>query len=343
MYRAKRSYWIIAVILLLGFSSPEFSKALQQGSGGFGRADVGNLRVRITYSDDRATTVRARVRLFAAGASEVVAEGFCNDAGMVEFNAVPVGGYHLIVSGEGLQETDSGSFEVDSRKTTQSIFVAVRRTGENNAATGGKPGTPSVSVDQLRIPEEARNKVNEANQLMAKADWVGAIGRLNQAIAIYPTYAEAYNNLAVAHARLGNRSRAREALLKAISVDDHFVPGLVNLSHMEEREQHYQAAETLLSKAVAVDPSNAETLTLLCRAHFLAKHNDTAIDVAHRVHAMPHGSFAIVHYIAARAYQRENRTSEAIAEFKTLLQEEPSGARADAVRKELADTESRGH
>jgi len=91
MYRAMRYARIVAIILL-GFTFPEFSKTLQLGSGGFGRADVGNLRVRTTYLDDRAATVRARVRLFAAGNSEVVAEGFCDDAGMVEFNAVPVGG-----------------------------------------------------------------------------------------------------------------------------------------------------------------------------------------------------------------------------------------------------------
>ena len=178
---------------------------------------------------------------------------------------------------------------------------------------------------------------------MAKADWAGAIGRLNQAIAIYPAYAEAYNNLAAAESHLGNRNRAREALQKAISVNDHFAPALVNLANLEQRDQNHQAAETLLTKAVAIDPSNAETLTLLCRAQLLDKHYDAAIATAHRVHAMPHGSFAMVHYMAARAYQREGRTSDAIAEFKTLLQEEPTGARADAVRKELAELESKAH
>ena len=342
MCRVKRYAWTIA-ILFLGFTSPEFSKALQMGSGGFGRTDVGNLRVRITYADDRATTVQARVRLFSAGNSEVIAEGFCDDAGAVEFNAVPIGSYHLIVSGEGLQETDSGSFEVDSRKTTQSIFVAVRRAGENSGAPGDRRGGPSVSVNQLKIPEDARNKLNEATLLMGKADWAGAIGRLNQAIAIYPAYAEAYNNMAAADARLGHWAEAREALRKATTVDDHFAPGFVNLGHLEEREQKYDAAETLFAKAVAIDPSNPETLTLLCRAQLLDKHYDAAIATAHKVHGMPHNAFAIVHYIAARAYQHENRTSDAIAEFKTLLQEEPSGARADAVRKELAVLESKGH
>jgi tetratricopeptide (TPR) repeat protein len=132
-------------------------------------------------------------------------------------------------------------------------------------------------------------------------------------------------------------------LQKATSVDDHFAPGFANLGHLDEREQNFQAAETQYAKAAALDPSNVATLTYLCRAQLLDKHYDAAIATAHRVHGMPHSQLAMVHYIAARAYQHENRTSDAIAEFKIMLQEEPSGARADAVRKEVAQMESKGH
>ncbi len=307
----------------------------------FKTAGVGNLRVRVVYTNDRSVPAHARVQLMSSASNNPIAEQFTNDLGEVEFYGIDEGDYHVVVMGEGIQDADSGIFEVDGRKGSQSISITVQRTAEGGH--DARPGTPSISINQLKIPNGAKTKYDEASQLMAKADWVGAIGRLNQAIAIYPAYAEAYNNMAAAQARLGNRSRAREALLKAVSVDDHFVPGFVNLAHLEERDQNYQAAETLFAKAVAIDPSNAEMLTLLCRAQLLDKHYDTAIATAHRVHAMPHGSFAIVHYIAARAYQRENRSSEAIAEFKTLLQEEPSGARADAVRKELAEMESKAH
>jgi tetratricopeptide (TPR) repeat protein len=322
---------LLSAVVLLSFS------AWAQ----FRSAGVGNLRVLVIYTDNRAVTGHARVQLMNSASNNSVTEQFTNDLGEVEFYGIDEGDYHLVVTGDGIQDTDSGIFEVDGRKGSQTITITVMRTGEGSHAS--KSGTPSVSLNQLKIPSEAKSKYDEASQLMAKADWAGAIGRLNQAIAIYPGYAEAYNNLAAAESRLGNRNRAREALQKAIRVDDHFAPALVNLANLEQRDQNHHAAETLLTKAAAIDPSNAETLTLLCRAQLLDKHYDAAIATAHRVHAMPHGSFALVHYMAARAYQREGRTSDAIAEFKTLLQEEPSGARADAVRKELAESESKAH
>jgi len=302
---------------------------------------VGNLRVLVIYSDGRAAAAHFRVQLMSSASNNPIGEEFTSGLGEVQFYGIVEGDYHVVVTGDGIQDADSGIFEVDGRKGSQNLTITVQRTGEG--AHSAKPGGPAVSVKQLKIPSEARSKYDEASRLMAKADWAGAMGQLNQAIAIYPAYAEAYNNLAAVQSRLGNRKAAREALQKAVSVDDQFAPGFVNLARMEEGDRNYEAAEALFAKAVAIDPSNAETLTLLCRAQLLDKHYDAAIATAHRVHAMPHASFAIVHYIAARSCQRENRTADAIAEFKTLLQEDPSGPRADAVRKELAEMESKAH
>ncbi len=46
--------------------------------------------------------------------------------------------------------------------------------------------SPFRSRNQLKIPSDAKAKYDEASQLMAKADYAGAVERLNQAVAIYP-------------------------------------------------------------------------------------------------------------------------------------------------------------
>ena len=40
--------------------------------------------------------------------------------------------------------------------------------------------------------------------------------------------------------------------------------------------------------------------------------------------------------MAARAYEHENRLTDAVSELRTFLSEEQSGARADEARKEIA-------
>jgi len=61
------------------------------------------------------------------------------------------------------------------------------------------------------------------------------------------------------------------------------------------------------------------------------------------VHTLPHQNFAVVHYIAARALERENRLQDAMAELQVFLTEEPKGARADHVREEIAQIQHTQH
>jgi hypothetical protein len=44
----------------------------------------------------------------------------------------------------------------------------------------------------------------------------------------------------------------------------------------------------------------------------------------------------VVHYIAARALEHENRLPDALAQLQIFLTEEPQGARADHVREEIS-------
>ena len=79
-----------------------------------------------------------------------------------------------------------------------------------------------VSATDLAVPPAARRELDGAATLIEKQDFSKAAQRLNRAIAIYPEYASAYNNLAVVYSRLGDIAREKDALEKAISIDDHF-------------------------------------------------------------------------------------------------------------------------
>jgi hypothetical protein len=99
-------------------------------------------------------------------------------------------------------------------------------------------------------------------------------------------------------------------------------------------------AETLLNKATAADPSDAQTLVLLANVELLNQHLDAAIANCRKVHAMSQNSHALAHYVAGRALEHENHPKEAVVEFRMFLQEEPSGPRADAVRKEMGSLQA---
>ena len=57
---------------------------------------------------------------------------------------------------------------------------------------------------------------------------------------------------------------------------------------------------------------------------------------AQKAHALPNEHPSVVHYIAGKAYEQENRQGDALAEFQMFLKEEPNGPRADHVRSDIA-------
>jgi tetratricopeptide (TPR) repeat protein len=306
----------------------------QVGRPGMDASQFGNVHVHVVYADNRSAGLQLRVRLMSGSGSTPVSENFTNDQGRTEFIGVPVGNYHVIVTGEGIEEADSGVFELDRRKTSQDLFITVHSTESN--AKGNAAGLQSVAAVDLNVPDDARKEFEQANEDMGRQDWTSAQQRLNRAISDYPQYAQAYNNLAAVYGHLNDPAHEREALERAIELNDHLAPALVNLAKLCFQDKNAARAETLLENASRAEPNNPATMTLLAQAQLLDNHFAAAVATAHSVHSMPHQNFAVVHYIAARAFERENRLQDALGELQLFLTEEPKGARADHVREELA-------
>ena len=314
------------VLLLLPLLYFPVSPALAQ-------LKIGNVHVRVTFPDDRAPTVQLKVVLLGDG--NQVAETFTNDNGQAQFLNVAIGNYQVSVSGSGIQTTTSDMFEVDARKGTQSVFVRVKPAEATEAKTV-KGEKATVAANDLKVPKKASQAFDKATKLIAKQQWQPAIDQLNKALALYPSYAEADNNLGVVYARMGDTVKEREAFQKAAAANDHFAPAFVNLARLEMKEHNFRAAEADLNKATSADPTDVRTLALLAQAQLLDIHYEDAIASAHKVHALPHNSYALVHYVAARACERLHRLSEAVSELALFLREEPTGERASAARQEMA-------
>ena len=301
------------------------------GSAASQRSEV--LDAKVLFPDGTPCTAGMRVRLVGHGGYPI-AEKFTDTSGRVEFGEVEAGDYHLVVSGEGIQETAGDSFEVDNAPSNQLQIITVHRSATSAGANIAEGA--AVSIADMRIPKSAAEQFDKAAQLMGKQVWQKALERLQHALQIYPQYAQAYNNLGVVQEHLGNRESERSAFEQAVQINDHFAAAWLNLGRMAVVDRNFPGAETLLDKANALDPSDSETLLILANVELLNRHYDQAIAHSERVHAMGQASHALVHFIAARAFESEHRKGDAENELHIFLNEEPSGARADAVRKELA-------
>lgn len=132
------------------------------------------------------------------------------------------------------------------------------------------------------------------NSLHAAGDLVGARAAFERALAMEPTMAEAWNNLALVLGRLGLEQEAMAALDRAVAANPALSAARSNLGSLMSRYSALDEAEAMLRQAVALDPASIDART-----------NYGAV------------------------LMRQRRFAEAEAEFRRVLAEQPGQASAE--------------
>jgi tetratricopeptide (TPR) repeat protein len=201
----------------------------------------------------------------------------------------------------------------------------------------------TVTVAELNVPKEASEELARGDAEMQHDNWKKAVEHFKKAASIYPQYASAYYNLSAAYLHLGRSDAQRDALEKALKVNDSFVPALVSLVHFEVADHKPEQARALLDKVMSADPTNVEALALRVRVDFVQGQDQLAIADVQKVHEMPHAGYATVHYTSAAAFQRLNRFPEMLAQLQLFLQEDPKNPHTGYVRQTIAELQGKSH
>jgi tetratricopeptide (TPR) repeat protein len=302
----------------------------QRNPNPFTRSIPCELQIHVSYEDDRPAERLLQVDLVNSNGG-TSGTAFTDDRGYAVFQ-VTAGNYRVRISGANIVESTSNSFSINDREMNHVEYVNVRR-DPSNAPTG--PGG-TVSVADLNVPDAAAKEFKKGNQALDKNNLSEARKRFDKAIQLYPSYASAYFGEGVLEYRSGDKQKARADWEKTIALNDHFVPAYFNLAKMAATDLDYHRASELLGKANTADPLNPEGLLLSAQVNLLLKNFDGALDCAKKLHGMQHQPYAVVHYIAARAYLYKSMPTEAASQYKQFLEEAPTDSRAPMVRQEMA-------
>src|SRR5215475_13457578 len=112
---------------------------------------AGSVRVHVVF--ENGTPCDSFTHVTMAGRNGNIAEGFADSHCMAEFRNVPPGNYRLLVSAQGVPNTDTGAVTIDS-VATNDLEVKVNRTGEA-ARNSSMSVAPFVAAVDLSIPASA--------------------------------------------------------------------------------------------------------------------------------------------------------------------------------------------
>jgi Tfp pilus assembly protein PilF len=292
------------------------------------------LTVRVTYDDDRPAPANLRVELLVIQGSNVetrTTDGF----GSVFFTRLQPAKYKLRVSGDGVVTTEIAEVDMTGSGPNLTQYVRVRRA----PSVGDAPGT--LSTMDLKIPSEAKKEFDKGTSSMEQKNWNEAKAHLERAIAIYPKYALAHNNMAVTYLKLGQGPSAVESFRTAIQLDEHLGQANRYLGRFYYDNKDYKQAEPYLLRAESAEPSNAQVLMALANTQLQNGEADQALATAQKVHSLPdHNKFAIAHLIAAQILSDRGDNRRVREEYRLFLREDPDSPMAPRVKEALAKLES---
>lgn len=84
---------------------------------------------------------------------------------------------------------------------------------------------------------QAQEKFETAFSYMEKKEWQKAIRGFEECLMINKRHPQSYGNLGICYAQLGRKSEALAALDKALEIDPHYEPAIVNRSLIESLDK----------------------------------------------------------------------------------------------------------
>lgn len=262
-----------------------------------------------------------------------------NRAGEFRFRALAPGNYTVAVTRSGLGEVRR-TVVVSSGVADKSgvVHTTIPYTSGEAAAN---PNGGLVSVRQLSIPSAASSKYAEAQKRLAAHDPEGAVRVLEEAVAIAPDFATAWNAMGVIAFQTGDNDRAETLFRKSLAADPSAFEPLVNLGGILLKKALFRkdaAAEALPfnQRAVRDRPEDALANVQLGMTYFKLDQFDQAEQYLLAAKRLDPAHFMQPQLFLAEIYARRGNRSAAIEELKDVLVIRPDGPLSDSIRHNLA-------
>jgi len=321
----------LAVAFLSAASAAQQPITMSAGSSG----GITTISIRVTYQQNHRPASGMRVELISplgGMASMRTTDG----NGGATFDGVGSGRYQVQVSGPDVETTKSEIFETGGSQgpyITEHIEVRLTKTA------GAEAARPAIAPI---VPEAARQEFNLGSKEMDKKHWEEAKDHFQKAIAAFPKYAEAFNNLGQVEIQLKDGKNAVEAFRSATQIDPSLQQANLYLGQFYYENIQYKDAEPYLLHASADQPKSAKLLTALANTEMQNGESDLALANARKVPSLPdHKQFAISHLIVAQALTGKGKDDEIAKEYEEYLKEAPDSPLAPRVKDALTKLKSK--
>lgn len=326
-------FWSLSLPLafFVAASFAQQSTTMSAGTSG----GLSTIRVRVSYQQNHRPAPALRVELLSpyGGTADMRAT---DGNGSATFDKVSTGRYLVRVSGPDIETTTTDIIEVGGTAGGPYITENIQVKLTEAAVQAGGPAIAPI------IPDAAQKEFKLGSKEMEKKHWPEAKDHFQKAIALFPKYAEALNDLALADIQLKDGKGAVESFVSATQIDPTLPQANLYLGQFYYENKQYKNAEPYLVRAVADQPKSAQILTVLANTELQNGETDLALTHARKVPSLEnHKQFAISHLIVAQALTGKGKDDEIAKEYEAYLKEAPDSPLAPRVKEALAQLKAK--
>jgi tetratricopeptide (TPR) repeat protein len=307
----------------------------------FKTADTNNavIQGRVTLPSGFAAKRYVRIVLKTAAAQSVLSTLYTNGSGEFQIMNLSEGVYYVQA------ETPDGSFEPAVVQVALGRGLVARLTlelREKRSPAAAATGARVVSSAELRqdVPAAAKRQYELGLKLVGKGDIRQAAARFEEAVALYPEYLFARNDLGAQYLKLKRLAEAEENFRFVLARDPKNFNAKFNLGLVRVERRDYAEAIPRLNEAIALD--GIRPFPHLWLGFALLETGDPAGAEHELTKALLLGGVecAAANYHLARIYLGRGDSAEALRALRAYLEDAPKGEYADEARQLLKKIQS---
>jgi Flp pilus assembly protein TadD len=258
----------------------------------------------------------------------VKATAYTDNRGLFNFFALAPGIYYVVVDGDNSHDGGHVTVEVFPNAPSLVSVVLRQRTPERpKKATAVSTG----ELDQ-KVPAAAQKEFERASNASKQGKTDVAINHYQKAIAIFPNFLMARNDLGAQLMSLSRLDEAAEQLRIAIGIDPKAFNPRLNLGMVLVKQHNFAEGATELRKAVSLDPTSASAHFYLGLALVGMDDTENAEKEFKTSYSLGGAKYTLALFHLGEIYFSRGNREAARKAFEQYLAETPDAANATHVK-----------
>jgi Tfp pilus assembly protein PilF len=292
-----------------------------------GQSKTGTIHGNVVKPDGNAISGAVKVTLKVVRGDQMIA--FTDQEGRFDLVNVPTGEYTIEADSDRERRFDAGTERVQVwRGSVSLVTIYLKEKGDKQTSRN-----KSVSVGMLeqKVPSGAKREFDKASRFSAEGNEIESIAALKRAIAVYPGYLAAHNDLGAQLLERGELAEAESELQAAIKIDPKAFNPQLNLGIVLLRQNRFSESLTALDKSLSIEPAAPAPHLYAGMASINLNDTTRGEKELNAAYDLGGSTYAVALLHLGKLYMKRGERAMALKSFESYLRDSPNAPDAAQV------------